>query len=254
MKYVKPNVSDESFIDLITQKIQSKSPLSFTRFGDGEIMILNDKITPHVRNKILKWKHGNFDSTVRLTKDIIESSIKYADVLGFMNPNGLISKKISYKKEVWSVKESYIKSLRSDLPIIADNMITRSKLLGDPKNVSKVFGKTPICIISPRVKELKKNNISSVLGLTVNYVEIPMNINPFDRSDIFMKLDCIQEHIVLYGCAARGKDFGHYLSQRGNIAIDYGATLDAWAGLITRPMFNVGKLQNYCLIDKNNKN
>ena len=48
-----------------------------------------------------------------------------------------------------------------------------------------------------------------------------------------------------------GKDFGSYLSNRGKIALDFGATLDAWAGLITRRWFHEGGLQKHCLIKRN---
>jgi len=248
MSYVIPNMSDEQLADLILTKVKNKESLGFTRFGDGEIMILQNTISNAVKDRMLKWNHGNFNSTVEVCQQIINTALSNSDILGFMNPNNQIAKKIKYDQQKWSIKWSYLESLRSDKPPIVDHMATRGTILGDLKKLGKIFGKTKICIISPRVKELKANKIEDRLKMSINYVQTPMNINAFDRSDIFKKLDTIQEHVILFGCAVKGKDFGPYLSKQGRIAIDYGATLDAWAGLITRPWFAPNNIQNHCLI------
>jgi hypothetical protein len=65
-------------------------------------------------------------------------------------------------------------------------------------------------------------------------------------------MDEITEHIILFGCSLTGKDFGVYLARRGKIALDFGATLDAWAGMGTRDWFRDGGIQNHCLIKKPN--
>ena len=45
------------------------------------------------------------------------------------------------------------------------------------------------------------------------------------------------------------KDYGVILRDEfGKIALDMGATMDAWAGIISRPWFNKGQSQEYLLM------
>ncbi len=39
--YITPNKTIEETIEIITNKISTKTPFALTRFGDGEIYILN---------------------------------------------------------------------------------------------------------------------------------------------------------------------------------------------------------------------
>ena len=58
----------------------------------------------------------------------------------------------------------------------------------------------------------------------------------------------IKEDVVLLGVGLQ-KDYGVILRDEfGKIAIDMGATMDAWAGIISRPWFNKGQSQEYLLM------
>jgi hypothetical protein len=61
-------------------------------------------------------------------------------------------------------------------------------------------------------------------------------------------MENIKEPVVLLGIGLQ-KDYGVYLKENyGKIALDMGATLDAWAGLFTRPWFQQGGIQSYLTI------
>jgi hypothetical protein len=62
-------------------------------------------------------------------------------------------------------------------------------------------------------------------------------------------LPSIKSQIVLYGCSIVGKDYGAIMKNEFNkISIDYGATLDGWAGISARHWFSPGMAQQHCLI------
>ena len=58
----------------------------------------------------------------------------------------------------------------------------------------------------------------------------------------------IKEDVVLLGVGLQ-KDYGVILRDEfGKIAIDMGATMDAWSGIISRPWFNKGQSQEHLLL------
>jgi hypothetical protein len=251
MGYPKHNLSDDDFIKILTQKIKERQPLSFTRFGDGEIYFINNNVPKLIEDQLkVTWGYDDMNLAKKDVLEIINQGLTDSDIIGLMDPNNDISKNMSFSYETWSIKKDYLNKIRSKPLLIADHMITRGPLLGDIYKFTEIIQSNDIAIVSPRAELLKNNKLEEILGVNVNYVNVPMGMNLTDRSDIFKKLDSINELIVLYGCSINGKDFGSYLSNRGKIALDFGATLDAWSGLITRKWFSETGLQNHCLIKK----
>lgn len=247
------NLSDDDFIKILIQKIKEKKPLSFTRFGDGEIYFINNSIPKIIEDQLkTTWGYSNIDDAKKDVLLILNKGLHDSDIIGLMNPMNDISKNMLFSYETWSIPLNYLNTVRKKPLLIADHMITRGKVLGDIFKFKDIIQGNDIAIISPRVNQLKENNIDKILGVNINYIEVPMGMNLKNRVEVFNQLNNINEHIILYGCSINGKDFGSYLSNRGKIALDFGATLDAWAGLITRKWFGKNGIQNYCLI-KNNK-
>ena len=54
MGYIKTNLSDKNFVDLLEESIKNKTPLSMSRFGDGEIMFLNKNLPQRIKQKFKK--------------------------------------------------------------------------------------------------------------------------------------------------------------------------------------------------------
>ena len=48
MSIQKVNISDSSMISIIKTHIKEGRGLSLTRFGDGDLDILNERLTPHL--------------------------------------------------------------------------------------------------------------------------------------------------------------------------------------------------------------
>jgi len=251
-EYLQVNMSDSDFIEKLKNSIKHKLPLSFSRFGDGEIFFINNNL-PKIVIDLLINTYGYSDIEVA-KKDVLNTiniALASTDIIGIMNKNNTISKNISYTQETWSIKHDYVKSLRQNKEIlVVDHMITRGVDLGDINNFKNIINGNNIAIVTPRCELLKKTEIHKILDVDINYIDIPMGMNLNERDDIFCKLDDINELIVLYGCSLTGKDFGAYLSNKGKISLDFGATLDAWSGLITRNWFNKNGIQSHCLINK----
>jgi hypothetical protein len=253
-EYLKINLSKEEFILKLTYHIKNEIPLSFSRFGDGEINFINNTLNAKIKTQLKEtWGYDDIEVAKKDVLDIINVSLCETDIIGIMCSNNDISKKISYKEHSWSIAKDYINTIRTKDLLVADHMIVRDKEIGDINNFKKIIEGRDICIISPRTEDLKKNEISKILNNNISYLHVPMGMNLKNRDDIFKKMDDIQEKIVIYGCSITGKDFGAYLKNKGKIALDFGATLDAWAGLETRSWFKKDGLQNHCLITNNNK-
>lgn len=251
-QYPKHNISNAEFIKILKEKIKNKESLSFTRFGDGEIHFINNNIPKIIEDQLrVTWGYDDMNSARKDVLEIINKGLEDSDIIGLMNPNNEISKNISFSYSKWSISLEYLFKIRKKKLLVADHMITRGTSLGDIHKFKDIIWGNDIAIVSPRVELLKENQLEKFLGVNVNYVNVPMGMKLNDRSEIFNKLDNIREHIVLYGCSINGKDFGSYLSNKGKIALDFGATLDAWGGLITRKWFDKNGIQNHCLIDKN---
>jgi len=255
MKYLQPNITNEEFVDRLKKSIESNMPLSFSRFGDGEIYFINGNVPAKVVDNYLRimYKYTDIGIGKRDILGIIETAISETDVIGIMDKNNEISKRIPYSKSKWSIKSDYVNRLRNGKElIIADHMIARGQAMGDINNFKDVIRGKGVAIISPHAQLLKQNNIQKLLDAEVNFIETQMDMKFRDRKNMLLRFDEIKEPIVLYGCSFMGKDFSVHLRDRGKIALDFGSTLDAWAGLLTKRWFKKGGLQDYCLIENAN--
>lgn len=248
-KYIEINLTNDQFVSKLIHHIENGIPMSFSRLGDGEIHFINNTITQKTKTVLKEtWGYVDLEIAKNNVLEIINNTISETDILGIMDEKNAISEKLNYNKNIWSIPQDYINNIREKELLIADHMIFRSQQFGNIYNFEKIIGGRDVCIISPRTEELKKKQISRKLKNNVTYLDVPMGINLKNRKNIFKQLDTIKEKIVLYGCSITGKDFGCYLKKRDKIALDFGATLDAWAGLETRSWFKSGGLQNHCLI------
>lgn len=250
MNYLKINLNNDNFIEILKFNILNKIPLSFSRFGDGEINILNNNISDSSK-KILAdtWGYENVDEAQKEIKNSIDYALKYSDIIGLMDKNNEVCKYIDYNEAHWSISLDYLKFLkREKIILIADHMLPRSNVLGNIYNFKKIINNNPICIISPRSDALKNNNIEKILEVPVNFINVPMGIKLSNRKEILNKIVNVKELIVLFGCSVTGKDFSVHLANAGKIAIDFGATLDAWAGIKSRGWFEKNNIQEHCML------
>lgn len=252
--YLQPTISVTQTVDLIKQKIKSNEPFSFSRFGDGEIHALNRNFEPQFEFRgCSEWGYKYPQQIQQYyddCTDVILNSIKHSDVIGLMDRNNQIAKSMVYKEDVWSIKSEFLDSNGIDTSklIVADHMLPRSKEFGKIENFKEILQSRSLNIISPNTEKLKNKNLGRLLDAEVTFTHQPNSINLRNRNEFIEGFKNIKSDVVLVGCGLQ-KDYVVYLRHNyGKIAIDVGALLDAWAGIISRPWFTKGGKQEYLVL------
>ena len=254
MKYIQPNISIAETIDIIKDAIKNETPLCLTRFGDGEIKFINNKADPAFNRKNCNlWGYEYPSEVQNMYNDCLEilhRALKGSDILGFMSKDTPVLPKGFYKERDWSLPINVLEDMGCDFSHIkiCDGMISRSKSLGNIHNFKNILDGRDLHIISMRKSLLDKRNLSKILDCEVTITDHPSSINFNNRTEFIDSFKHIKPPVVILGVGLQ-KDYGVYLKDDyGKIAIDLGATLDAWAGLITRPWFTTGNCQDYLVI------
>lgn len=251
--YIQPNLSDEQAVSMIKNKIQNEEPFAFTRFGDGEIFILNKKSYPEFEKKNCReWGYKYPEEIQNFYDDgaaIIKNAFINSDLIGIMDKNCKIVR-INYSPSTWSIQKSTISSwgITPENLNICDHQLSRQKIFGSISGMKEIIGGRDIHIISSNVEMMKNKNLSQLLGCDVSYTFHPMDINFNNRSNFISEFSEIKPKIVLLGVGLQ-KDYMTILKNEfGKISLDMGATMDAWAGIYSRPWFSKGNTQDYLII------
>lgn len=253
--YLSVNISNDEFYQKLKSHIQSGTPLSFSRFGDGEISYLN-RHTPnrfrqrYCQNFGYRWPQDRQKAEDEAHK-ILCSALKGTDIIGLLDRQNTIvnNKKLKYDPKVWSISKSFLSGLGiENIPIVADHQITRGQILGDVNQLKHILQGQPIHIISSRTTSLKENKLDQLLGVAVSYTHVDYDAPMTYRAKLFSEIDQITEKIVIVALGVMGKDIPMYLKNKGKICLDFGATIDAWSGHATRPWFKKGGVQDHCTI------
>ena len=254
-KYLKVNRKYKEVVDIIKDRIKTNTPFSFTRYGDGEIDILENTNLNDIKRTVCKWYNYNISmwgELCILLRQILINSLNDSEFIGLFDNNGVLKNHMTVGEE-WSISKSFLDSygIIKDFQI-CDHQLPRSKEIGDIRNFRKILNGNSLHIISPLSDKLKANKISNLLNAPISYTTWPMPLDLNQRSELFKKLDEIKENIVIFGTSIGGKDIGSYLAKNyGKICIDFGATLDAWAGIQSRPWFRSGGVQEHCMVYRN---
>ena len=252
--YLEVNQSIEETINLIKEKIRTDTPFALSRFGDGEIHVLNRNFEPHFELRGCNEWGYKYPTEINQYYDdstvVILNSIKHSDVIGIMDEHNNIAKSMVYRKDKWSIKTEFLYNNDIDVTklIITDHMLPRSEEFGKPDNFKEILQGKSLNIISPNTNRLKNKNLSKLFDTDVTFTHQPNSINLRNRDEFIEGFKNIKSDVVLVGCGLQ-KDYVSYLKHNyGKVAIDAGAMLDAWAGLKTRPWFHKGGKQEYLVL------
>lgn len=254
-EYLHPFISNADAVELIKEKVRSKTPFAFTRFGDGEIHILNRNGFPAFEEKNTRqWGYKYPEEIQKFYDDanqIIRRAFINSDMIGLMDKNCNIIN-LNYRPDHWSLKKDLVESWGVSLEKlqICDHMLSRQRILGSVDGFRKIIEDNDFHIITPYVKRMEERNHSELFGVKVTYTLHPETINFNNRDSILKEFENIKPQIVLMGIGLQ-KDYGVYLRDNfGKIVLDMGATMDAWAGIESRHWFGVGNKQDYLMIRK----
>jgi hypothetical protein len=253
-EFLQPNLSVSDTIKIIKEKIKTETPFSLTRFGDGEIYILNKSCsTDFLKKNCPLWGYKYPEEVTNFLDDssnIIKNALKKSDIIGIMDKNTKVLPSGFYQESIWSIKKSFALDVGVNFSeqFICDHMIARQQELGSISSMKEILQGKSVNLITPHKNILENKNISKHLDTEVNITEHPISINLNNRDKFIESFENIKEPVVLLGVGLQ-KDYGVLLKEKyGKITIDMGATIDAWAGLVTRHWFVKGGLQNHLML------
>lgn len=251
--YLQPNLSDEQAVSLIKEKIKKGEPFAFTRFGDGEIYVLNKKSYPNFEEKNCReWGYKYPEEISNFYEDgssIIKNAFINSDLIGIMNKDCKIVR-IDYSPLTWSISKSVISSwgISPNELKICDHQLSRQKIFGSVSGMKNIIQGRDIHIISTNTETLKTKNLSELLECEVSFTFHPTDINFNNRDSFISKFSEIKPQIILLGVGLQ-KDYTTILKNDfGKISLDMGATMDAWSGIYSRPWFHEGSTQEHLII------
>jgi|TARA_R110000823_G_C15904875_1_gene497253 hypothetical protein len=252
--YLDVNQTIEESINLIKEKIRANTPFALSRYGDGEIYFINRNSPPqHQQRGCRDWGYdypSQLNDFYDDSSKIILNGITNSDVIGIMDKNNDIAKSINYTEEKWSIKKSLLKDNEIDVSnlVICDHMLSRAEEFGRPDNFKEILQGKSLNIISPNTEILKTKNLDKLFESDVTFTHHPYNVNLRNRDEFINSFKNIKSEVVLVGCGIQ-KDYVSYLKHNNDkIAIDVGALLDAWSGLLTRPWFRRDGKQDYLVL------
>ena len=251
--FLTPNISIVVTVQLIKEKIESKTPFVLTRFGDGELYVLKKSYSKDfLETRCKMWGYRYPEESEDFTNDattIIKKAFLESDVLGFMDPNTKVVK-IGYNPHIWSIEKDIVELWGRNLEDtkICDHMISRSFELGNIDSMKKVLNGHSVNIITPNTEILIPKQLENRLETEVRFTHHSRDVNFRNRDEFLKSFEKIKEDVVLFGVGLQ-KDYGVILRDEfGKIAIDMGATMDAWSGIMSRPWFRKGESQEHLLV------
>ena len=271
------NITDAELFVAIQSSIANTTPLSYIRMGDGEIQIIKKILhckTPDELNirahalKHIALRYGEVyteDNPVMLKwrQDIIDT-FKSSDYCGIFTSQEIeemmalgwlreASKEATLaryvpNREIFDHYNIDINKLK-----ICSVMFNKGEQLGIIENFKELVGNRRITIITNQTENLKKNHRfqinfkDQVDFITIKHEHGNPKSKALNQKDwVRSHFKDIENHVVLFGMGGGAKDLCNELKNDwGKCAIDMGSTLDAWAGIISRP--STANIWKHCL-------
>lgn len=251
--YLHPSISNQDAVTIIKEKIRTKTPFAFTRFGDGEIHIINRNGYEKFEEKVCKQWGYKYPEEIQIAYDecgeILKTAFVKSDLIGLMDKNCDIIN-LNYNPLHWSLKKDLVESWGVDVNNlkICDHMLSRQKMFGSVEAFKDILQGNSLNIITPYAQRMKDRHLDKLLGVNVTYTLNPESVNLNNRDDVLRSFEKIESTVVIMGIGLL-KDYGVILRDNfGKIALDMGATMDAWSGILSRHWFGEGGKQEYLVI------
>ena len=252
--FLEPNIEIIDVIEIIKHKIKTKTPFCLTRYGDGEVGALKRNYSGFTRKFFCDLYNYKLPKGVnQLYKDskgILLKGIKGSDIIGVVNTKTKLVPKNIYNDLSWRLKVNFLEShgINHSELVMCDSLLFRDKRLGDIHRFKEILNGSSLHIITSNKSKLDIEKSREILEVDVNITNYPQSINLNNREGFIQELGKIKEDVVLFGTGFN-KDYGVILKEvHGKIALDFGATLDAWAGIVSRPWFKKNGPQHYLVI------
>jgi hypothetical protein len=252
---LKPNITELEAIALILDAIATEKPFAFTKYGDGESIVLQTlmgrppeykapepgtrtpsenfkALIPFYKRIILSWGADTTDhmmAVLRISDPIIDSLI-HSDLVGVHNgiPEFFMASKTSYKGCSQGILAA----------------------LAHPDKLDAFFQGKDVRLITSQGFHLR-DNIQKRTKSKVTLTQIPFYSTITEVRQYLDTMEDFPEPLVLWGGGAGAKQIGIYLRDKfGKTCLDMGSMLDAWAGDITRQDYQPNAELSFLVIPK----
>jgi len=187
LEYIYPNISNHIAINILKEKINNLQPYAFTRFGDGEIYILNRKSYPSFEQRACnEWGYQYPNEIPQFYNDayiIVQRALKNSDLIGIMDPLCSIVN-LNYSPDIWSIKKQVLDDWGMELESmqICDHMLCRSKEFGSIDSMKHILNGKSVNIISPNTDLLRQKNLNDKLNTDVTFTQHDKTVNLTNRT------------------------------------------------------------------------
>ena len=234
----------EEIYDIINEHLKTKTPISITRLGDGEALLLNttETITPNPLNRWLK-KQFNYVMDRKLVleiKQLVMEGYDKSDIIGVPT-----QKHRDTGGQYWrDAEDKLIELVPSTKNKPKASIDLHTDLLQSGLLDKLLYAQDELIYLSCRHldKELESKYNLKVTSKHVTpqqkfeFNRIQSKYYPDDYKDVvkfIKKVDC-KGKLCLVGTGMLGKYYTSLLKEHGGIAVDIGHVFDKWAGMITR--------------------
>ncbi len=239
MKHLIPK---ETFLETVKERLKEKQPFAFTRFSDGEIMLLNrhEYYDDYISIVTKLWGYKPGENELREIDTWLRVALEFSDIIGYPTERHL--KREDYFKDAdkifrncvqtqyhhtfTSVDVAYelmyekkLNDLLQDLPILnyisCRNLDNEFKERFNIKNINSF-------IIAPEPK------------FTSGYKGEKHYPDQFYKIEQWIKEREVKGELCLVGGGVFSKIYNIWFKNQGGISLDIGAVFDLWAGKKTR--------------------
>lgn len=239
------NIQVENMAKQITSRLKNKQPVSITRYGDGEAIVLNGFNDMDKIKYVMKRQFG-FIPPVEHIESIRQNLIeayKGSDIIGIP-----VNRRLHDTESFW-YKAFDILNHAVGIEVLHSKTLTsidfHSYMLDNKQFGKLLTGLNTLCYISCRdlddafKKRYKIKNVYSFIiapeaKFTNGYkgkVHYPDQFNEIRR---WVTKIPVAGNLCLIGAGFTGKIYNNWFRDQGGIAVDLGCVFDYWAGKVTR--------------------
>ncbi len=264
------NLHSKDAVKLIAQKIEDREPFVFTRFGDGELHAMRWQKWGVFRRGVAnlglhKGQHpknmkGNWNKWIEANKEgmkiyqkLIFKALVGVDLFGIGKDDYTDPDMELETGHGWNATEEELIAFGANAEgkYRCSHTLPRFRIMGTMKGMRRILHGTPVHVISPAVKHLKKKELSRRLDAPVGYTEYPRGANLQKIKQLRRELKDskrIKEPVVLYGVGGPGKHVINQLKNQGKVVLDIGSVLECWGGLVPRAIYAKNARYHYCVV------
>ncbi len=235
-------ISKEEFLQIVKEKLKTQTPFAFTRYSDGEIMLLNRHEYYEEYQRIVGklWGYRLDEQQLGEVSLSLIKALRESDVVGFPTERHLRREDyFSKSKEVFEQRVNKLENCNLTSVDVA------YELLYDNKYDDLLMNRETLNYISCRdlnetfkrrynIKNINRFLIAPEQKFTSGYEGERHYPGQFNKIYDWIKILNCKGELCLVGGGVFSKAYNIWFKEKGGISLDIGAVFDLFAGYSTR--------------------